>query len=86
MLRGRYIDSGPRGYTLLVRARETLLDTLDRWELHGATWRIVELSDARAAVELRTCHGEPVERVESADPDVIGALRERDASAPAAGS
>ena len=36
-----------------------------RGELHGAAWRALHVSDAKAIVDLCTCHGEPVERIES---------------------
>jgi hypothetical protein len=57
--------------------RERPVEVLERWEHHGATWRTVHVSDAKAIVDLCTCHGEPVERIESADPDLIRLLRER---------
>ena len=43
--------------------------------LFGAQWRIVELSSERPVVDLRTCTGEPVEHLESGDPQLIGYLR-----------
>jgi hypothetical protein len=51
------------------------IDVLERWVLFGAQWRVVELSDDRAVVDLCTCAGEPVERLESDDPAVIGYVR-----------
>jgi hypothetical protein len=59
-----------------IRHAATIED-LERWELHGATWRAVELSDARAVVELCTCYGEPVDLVQSQDPALIEFVRER---------
>jgi hypothetical protein len=56
-------------------------DTLRRWEEHGAMWRAVHVSDAKAIVELCTCAGEPVDRIESEDPDLIRLLRRRPTSA-----
>jgi hypothetical protein len=53
------------------------VEVLRRWEDHGATWRAVHVSDDRAIVELCTCHGEPVDRLESDDPALIRLLRER---------
>ena len=53
---------------------------LERWEHHGATWRAVHVSDAKAIVDLCTCHGEPVDRIESDDPRLIAFLRERAAA------
>jgi hypothetical protein len=52
---------------------------LERWVHNGATWRPVHVSDAKAIVDLCTCHGEPVERIESGDPELIAFLREHDA-------
>jgi hypothetical protein len=48
---------------------------LERWRDHGADYRVLELSSARAVVELRTCHGEPVDRLESDDPRLVEYLR-----------
>lgn len=56
-------------------------DVLKRWEDHGATWQAIHLSDAKAIVDLCTCTGEPVDRIESSDPDLIAFLRERATSA-----
>jgi hypothetical protein len=55
---------------------EPPVDTLKRWEHHGAAWRTVHLSDAKAIVDLCTCFGEPVERIESEDAELIEFLRE----------
>jgi hypothetical protein len=57
---------------------ETPVDTLRRWEDHGALWRVRHVSDRRAIVDLCTCTGEPVERLESGDPELIRFLRECD--------
>jgi hypothetical protein len=51
------------------------VEYLERWVLSGAHWRVVELTDQRACVDLCACTGEPVERLQSADPTVIGYLR-----------
>ena len=56
---------------------ELTIDALERWALFGAHWRVVEISEARAAVELRTCTDEPVERHEVRDAGVIAYLRGR---------
>ena len=59
---------------------ETPVELLERWEHHGAAWRAVHVSDEKAIVDLCTCHGEPVDRIESSDPDLIRLLRERPVS------
>jgi hypothetical protein len=60
--------------------REAPVELLERWEVHGAAWRALHVSDEKAIVELCTCHGEPVDRIESSDPDLISLLRERPSS------
>ena len=51
------------------------IDVLERWVLFGAQWRIVDLSGQRAVVDLCTCTGELVERLQSDDPALIRYLR-----------
>jgi hypothetical protein len=41
-------------------------------------WRAVHVSDAHAIVDLCTCTGEPVDRLESDDPELIRFIRARD--------
>jgi hypothetical protein len=48
---------------------------LEHWELHGATWRAVEVSDELAVIELCTCYGEPVDMVQSSEPELIEYVR-----------
>lgn len=50
-------------------------EELKRWELFGAYWRLVQISDQRAIVELCACTGERVERRESDDPALIAYVR-----------
>jgi hypothetical protein len=54
---------------------ESPVEVLRRWEDHGAEWRVVHVSDDWAVVDLCTCTGEPVERLESGDRDLIRMLR-----------
>jgi hypothetical protein len=56
---------------------ESPVEIVQRWEDHGATWRAVHVSDDAAVVDLCTCTGEPVERLESTDPDLIRFIRDR---------
>jgi hypothetical protein len=56
---------------------EAPVDVLRRWEEHGAEWRLVSMGADRAVVDLCTCYGEPVERLESGDPELLRFLRER---------
>jgi hypothetical protein len=59
---------------------ENHTEVLARWEDSGASWRAVHVSDAKAIVDLCTCTGEPVDRIESADPELIAFLRQRPTS------
>jgi hypothetical protein len=54
---------------------EHLLERVENWTLSGGSWRIVSISSQRAVVDLCTCTGEPMERLESDDPAVIAHLR-----------
>ena len=54
---------------------ESPVTTLERWEDHGAIWRLVHVSDDYAIVDLCTCTGEPVDRLESGDDELIRFLR-----------
>ena len=56
---------------------ESPIGTLGRWEHHGAVWRVVHVSDEAAIVDLCTCSGEPVERLESREPAVVDYVRSR---------
>jgi hypothetical protein len=61
-----------------MRGVDTPVEILRRWEDHGAQWHVVSATPESAVVELRTCHGEPVERLESGDPELLRFLEERD--------
>ncbi len=58
-----------------MTSRALTIDGLERWTLFGAQWHVIHLSSEEAVVELCACTGEPVERLESHDPAVIGHLR-----------
>lgn len=60
------------------RLREVTIEDLERWELHGATWRTLELSEERAVVELCTCYGEPMDQLQSEAPELIEFVRARE--------
>jgi hypothetical protein len=51
------------------------LGDLIRWQDHGATWRPLDVTDARAVVELCTCYGEPVDTVQGSAPELIEFVR-----------
>jgi hypothetical protein len=58
-------------------ARAATIDELRDWELNGAVWRPAEVSSDRAVVDLCSCTGELMERVESEDPRFIAFVRAR---------
>ena len=53
------------------------VDYLEDWELNGATWRVVELDDRHAVIDLCSCTGERMDRVESDQPELIEYVRAR---------
>ncbi len=59
-----------------MRAGLTISE-LEDWELHGAIWRALEVSDARAVVELCSCSGELMDVVEGDAPELIDYVRGR---------
>jgi hypothetical protein len=57
--------------------RRSTVSELEDWERNGAVWRPVEIYSGRAVVDLCSCSGELMERVESEDPDFIDLVRAR---------
>jgi hypothetical protein len=51
------------------------VEELERWVAFGATWRLVEISDRRAIVDMCQCTGELVQQRGSNDPIVLEYLR-----------
>jgi hypothetical protein len=58
-----------------MSAADLTIERLERWQSFGAHWRLVQITDARAVVDLCACTGEPVERAETVDAAVISYLR-----------
>ena len=59
-----------------MRSRLTVAE-LEDWELHGAVWRALEVTDERAVVELCSCSGERMDVVEGESPELIEFIRLR---------
>ncbi len=57
--------------------RPATIGELKDWELNGADWRPVEICTDRAVVDLCSCTGELMERVESDDPEFVEFVRAR---------
>jgi hypothetical protein len=57
--------------------RSTTIHELEDWERNGAVWEPVEIYSGRAVVDLCSCTGELMERVESDDPEFIDFVRAR---------
>ena len=55
--------------------RRTTIAELQDWERDGAVWRPVDVADDRTVIDLCSCSGELMERVEAEDPDVIAFVR-----------
>ena len=56
------------------------VSVLERWCDHGAHFKVLHLSDEAAIVQLCSCTGEPVERLESSDPRLVEYLRSSSSS------
>jgi hypothetical protein len=50
---------------------------LEDWELHGAMWRALSVTDERAVVELCSCSGEPMDVVAGESRELIEFVRAR---------
>jgi hypothetical protein len=51
------------------------LSTLDQWTLFGGHWRLVEITEEQATVALCSCTGEPLQQLQTRDPETIDYLR-----------
>lgn len=58
-------------------SRHATIAELEDWELNGAEWRPVEIHHDRAVVDLCSCTGELMERVEGSDARFIEFVRAR---------
>jgi hypothetical protein len=59
----------------LTQHRTTTVAELEDWERNGAVWRPVELDERHVVVDLRSCSGELMERVQGEDPGLIDFVR-----------
>jgi hypothetical protein len=50
---------------------------LERWEDHGAIWRVMALGPEHVSIDLCACTGEPVDRLDSSDPALLEYVRAR---------
>jgi hypothetical protein len=57
------------------RPNTATVEYLKDWELNGATWRPLSVTDERAVIELCSCSGEPMDLVESNQPGLIAYVR-----------
>lgn len=61
----------------LTSVRQATISELEDWERNGAVWRPVEIHGGKAVVDLCSCTGELMERVESDDATFIQFVRSR---------
>ena len=54
---------------------ELTIDELEEWLQSGATWRVIDIAAAGAAVQFCTCTGTALEIRRTTDPAVITYLR-----------
>jgi hypothetical protein len=55
--------------------RPLTVEELERWVEFGAKWRVVQISDRGAKVDMCQCTGELVEQRDAIDPIVLDYLR-----------
>jgi hypothetical protein len=60
---------------------ELSVEDLERWEDHGAQWRLLEVAGDCAVVELCTCYGEAVDVGRGSSPALLAYVRARRADA-----
>jgi hypothetical protein len=60
-----------------VTQNSATVDVLKDWELGGAIWRAVELTEHHAVIDLCSCTGERMDRVQSDQPELIEYVRAR---------
>jgi hypothetical protein len=58
-----------------LRWSTATIEQLEEWAEQGAVWRAIEVSDERAVIDLCSCTGEPMERVQSDAPELIDYVR-----------
>lgn len=52
-----------------------MIEDLERWVANGAAWRALDVGDSHVVVELCTCYGEPVDRLEGDSPELVEYVR-----------
>jgi hypothetical protein len=59
------------------QAPSVTIEDLERWEDNGAMWRPFEVTATHAVIDLCSCTGEPMERVQSDAEEVVELARSR---------
>jgi hypothetical protein len=49
----------------------SVIERLRRWEESGASWELIDYEEGIAVIVLRTRQGEPVDTIESDDPELV---------------
>jgi hypothetical protein len=47
------------------------VSALDQWTLSGGHWRLVEITEKQATVAVCACTGEPLQHLQTHDPETI---------------
>jgi hypothetical protein len=58
-----------------MTTQDLTIKGLEDWARSGAHWRVVHVGERQAIVELQQCTGEPIERLQSDDPELIAYLQ-----------
>lgn len=59
---------------------ESAIDVLERWEAHGAVWRLCWRGDDEAVVDLCSCTGELMDQLRSTEPALLAYVDRRRSS------
>jgi hypothetical protein len=54
---------------------QTPVEVLQQWEDGGAVWRVIALGPEHVSIDLCACTGEPVDRLDSSDPELLEYVR-----------
>jgi hypothetical protein len=59
---------------------ESAIEVLERWEAHGAVWRLCWRGEGEAVVDLCSCPGELMDQLRSAEPELLAYVDRRRSS------
>jgi hypothetical protein len=55
----------------MIGMTTSVVEKLRHWEESGANWELIDFEEGIAIIVLRTRQGEPVDTIESGDPELV---------------